>query len=340
MRAGIVGLVFVVTFVLRVWDVQTTFWMVEEQIRDWSLVLTTTRHVFLAGPFYWILWLVRLTLGPLFDNLPHAGAIGQAVLQSAADAVLLLAVWRRSQSLLVAIAAVALAATVSYDLMLSATISPLVVGTALIKIAVALMLFEVPYRSTSGVVATVAVAWSAVLAFGGNIYIVMAIIAMLGGASTANLWTIAVSIALLQVPHALHRGPALPGASADFAHAGLWLFVWSATLLALLMLRWPDTRRFVGPAIVLAAVTLIPVRMSFAPPMRRMPQYAALVEGSRRMARVSQPLREIRARFDLPPTTRSDFLYIALGRQLDPASSWVAVIDSDGSVSYSVNPAQ
>jgi hypothetical protein len=339
MRLAAVAATFVLTFALRVWDVQSTFWMAEEQMRDWTLALTTTRDVFLAGPFYWILWLFRITVGPLFENLPHAGAIGQGILQSAADAALLLAVWRRSQSLVVAIAAVTLVAVVSYDLMLSATISPLVVGSALVKIAVAMILFEVP-SSRSGVIATAAIAWSAVLSFSGNIYVVIAILAMIAGASTRNLWTIAVSIAVLQIPHALHRGPALPGANADFANAGLWLFVWSATLSGVLMLRWSGTRRVVGPAIVLAAITLVPARIAFAPPMRRMPQYATLVEGSRRMARIAQPLREIRTRFDLPPASRSDFLYLALGRRLDPASSWVGVIDSDGSVSYTVSPAQ
>jgi hypothetical protein len=91
---------------------------------------------------------------------------------------------------------------------------------------------------------------------------------------------------------------------------------------------------------ILAAITIVPARLATSAGMRRMPQYGTLVEGSRRMARVAQPLREIRVNFALPPTSSSEFLYTVLGRQIDPASSWVGIIETDGHVSYTISPAQ
>ena len=45
-------------------------------------------HGYTIGPaFYWVLWAIRVVFGPWFENLPHAGGIGQAALQSAVDAL-------------------------------------------------------------------------------------------------------------------------------------------------------------------------------------------------------------------------------------------------------------
>ena len=106
-RRVVLALTFVLTFAIRVRGIERHFWLLEDQIRDWSIALGPLRHLPLVGPpthvggytigpaFYWILWLIRVTIGPWFQNLPHAGGIGEAILQSAADALLLVAVWRR-----------------------------------------------------------------------------------------------------------------------------------------------------------------------------------------------------------------------------------------------------
>lgn len=47
----------------------------------------------IGSAFYWILWCTRAVLGPWFHNLPHSGGIGQALLQSGADALFVMAVW-------------------------------------------------------------------------------------------------------------------------------------------------------------------------------------------------------------------------------------------------------
>src|SRR5262245_41058100 len=106
-HAAIAMLVFLATFVLRVRGVGEHFILLGDQMRDWSIAMRPLVDLPLVGPpthvggytlgpaFYWILWLIRVCIGPFFDNLPHAGGIGQAALQSAADATLLLAIWRR-----------------------------------------------------------------------------------------------------------------------------------------------------------------------------------------------------------------------------------------------------
>src|SRR5437879_753088 len=113
---------FTFTLMIRVSGVGRQFAMLGDQIRDWSIASGPFTKLPLVGPpthfsgytigpaFYWILWLIRITVGPWFDNLPHGGGIGQAILQSGVDAVLLLAVWQRTRSPWIALTAVILVA--------------------------------------------------------------------------------------------------------------------------------------------------------------------------------------------------------------------------------------
>src|SRR5262245_4338819 len=147
-------LVFVVTLALRIRGVSDHFWMLGDQIRDWSIALRPFTELPLVGPpthvggytigpaFYWILWAIRVVVGPWFDNLPHAGGIGQAAVQSAADAMLLIAIWRRTNSPWIAWATVLLVATASFDLSLAALVWNPTMGTALAKIATAAILLD------------------------------------------------------------------------------------------------------------------------------------------------------------------------------------------------------
>src|SRR5262245_39583369 len=122
-RYMIVPVFFLSTLLLRIWGVSTWFWLLGDQIRDWAIALGPFSELPLVGPathvsgytvgpaFYWILWLIRVIVGPWFDNLPHAGGIGQAIIQSGADALLLVAIWTRTRSLLVALATMILVTT-------------------------------------------------------------------------------------------------------------------------------------------------------------------------------------------------------------------------------------
>src|SRR5580765_2633630 len=121
-RLAILVLVFVLALTVRVWGISTRFWLLGDQIRDWSIALGPFKDLPLVGPathvngytvgpaFYWILWAIRVAVGPWFENLPHAGGVGQAILQSVADTLLLLGVWRRTGSIWIAVTSVVLLA--------------------------------------------------------------------------------------------------------------------------------------------------------------------------------------------------------------------------------------
>ncbi len=66
----------------------------------------------------------------------------------------------------------------------------------------------------------------------------------------------------------------------------------------------------------------------------RVPQYEALVKGSRQMIRADIAPRSISASFRLPPTTDADFLFKVMGGRLDPASKVDAEIQPGGGVLY------
>jgi hypothetical protein len=225
-RLALLALTFASTLAIRIQGIDRHFWMLEDQIRDWSIALGPLTQLPLVGPpthiggytigpaFYWLLWLIRITFGPWFQNLPHAGGIGQAALQSAADTLLLLAVWRRTQSVWTGLATVVLVATAGYDLCLSALVWNPTAGTAFAKVATALVLIGWPAHSRAGVAVTAAIAWCAVQCYTGAIFVAIGVFtAMLAvpflardrGVLWRNAAIIAVVVASLQIPWALHQ---------------------------------------------------------------------------------------------------------------------------------------
>jgi hypothetical protein len=227
MAAGVLySLTFALTLFIRVRGISDHFWMLWDQIRDWNIALGAFADLPLVGPpthfrgytigpaFYWILWAMRVTVGPWFDNLPHAGGIGQAILQSAADTLLLGAVWRRTQSVWIALATVILLATSAYDLCLAPLIWNPVMGSILAKTATALVLLDWHRGSLGRVAITAAVAWSAVHAYTGTVYVALSIFAvMLVEPLVRKAWddvgrraaVVAAVVALLQIPLVIHR---------------------------------------------------------------------------------------------------------------------------------------
>lgn len=214
--------VFGATFVLRIWGIDTNFWLLRDQIRDWEAVQGPFSSLPLVGPathvggytigpaFYWILWLIRVTVGPWFDNLPHAGGVGQAALQSAVDVVLLVAVWRHMQSAWIAAAVVTFVATSGFDLSYAGITWNPVVGSTLAKWAVALVLLDWHRGSLLQVAATAAVAWAAAHAYTGAIYVTVSVMGAIVLAPVfrrawrdlrRNLQIVAAIIVVLQIPY-------------------------------------------------------------------------------------------------------------------------------------------
>jgi hypothetical protein len=444
-------LAFSLTLALRVRGIGRHFALLGDQIRDWGLALGPFSELPLVGPathvggytigpaFYWILWTIRVTVGPWFDNLPHGGGIGQAIVQSGADALLLVAVWRRTGSVWMAVAAVVLIATGAYDLALSALIWNPTMGQALAKAATALVLLGWPHRSLAGVAVTTAVAWSAVHAYTGAIFVAIGVFAAVPGGllfqkeyarAARSAAVILLVVAALQVPLVVYQlststeamgavtgsvgrilsGQALPdfrGSWAGFAggftfiqgapftivpgapwHHSTWLawllaacaIIVTAThrrdpallavtivplaltvigyafflghaheayyylslipaavltiLLAFAAIRPPRVAAAVALSLALAALAITPARVRFASTLPRMPEYAALVDGSRRLVERGFPVRAIRTDFPLHHSVNREFIYRILGGRIDASSPVSALISRDGEISY------
>jgi hypothetical protein len=221
LRPAIALLVFALALAIRINGISQHFWLLGDQIRDWAIALRPFSQLPLVGPpthvggytigpaFYWILWTLRVLFGPWFDNLPHAGGIGQAALQSAADAVLLVAIWRRTGSPWIALATIVIAATAAFDVSLASLVWNPPMGAALAKLAMSAVLADWHRRSVVHVAVAAAVAWSAVHAYTGAIFVVLGVfVAMLidplvrgdRRLASRNAAVIAVAVLLLQLP--------------------------------------------------------------------------------------------------------------------------------------------
>jgi hypothetical protein len=436
--------VFALTLTIRIWKIDQHFWLLEDQIREWSIALRPVTQLPLVGPpthvhgytigpaFYWMLWLIRVMVGPWFQNLPHAGGIGQAMLQSAADAMLLAAVWRRTNSVWIALATIVLLATAAYDLCLSALVWNPMMGSALAKMATALVLFKWPDRSAWGVALAAGFAWCAVQAYTGAVFVAIGVFTALLAAPFArgdwkvvrrNAVTVLLVVAVLQVPYVLHQfasqftdsgmsavsgsvGRIITGdeppqfAKSWMGYVGafnfilvfpwrvpwaIWVLVFCAgvvasrfrrdlsllsvtllppiaaiigyafyvgdfldyyyylslmpaavltLMLSVTALRPARITHAVGIAVLFGALAITPARVRVAATLHRMPEYRLLVDGSRKLAQERRRLRSIQTEFTLPPTSDSQFIYDILGGRIDPGSSWIGIIESDGHVIY------
>ena len=107
-----------------------------------------------------------------------------------------------------------------------------------------------------------------------------------------------------------------------------------AIALAMTLPERPMVNHTIGIVLLLAIATVVPTRLRMAGRLHRMPEYAALVRGSRRIAGMGQPMRAVRTAFPLQPTSDPEFLYKILGGRIDRNATWVATIAGDGQVSY------
>ena len=124
---GLLALLFVYLTFARLHEGTSTFLLLRDQMRDWTLALGPFRALPLTGPqstaggaslgpiYYWVLWLTRCLIGPWFNNLPLAGAYGIAVLQGCADLFLFDTIRRRTGSSWVAFAVTLLGATSPHE---------------------------------------------------------------------------------------------------------------------------------------------------------------------------------------------------------------------------------
>jgi hypothetical protein len=434
------GLAFV-----RVRPISETFWLLGDQIRDWTIALGAFRDLPLTGTpsvvggtaigpiYYWTLWAIRHLIGPWTDNLPHAGGIGLSVIQSAADAMLLTALWRRFESFPLALAGVLLLATAPYDLAISAQIWNPALSVALVKISLAAVLLDGAKPALWWSATAMATAWLAVQAHSSAIFVAAPVGAcFVTRQLVARRWAdaaraaaaIALIILVLQIPFLLHvagtgsdtvaparvirdvsytlahpeafrlraaftdvtgawgdillrpahlswfgglflgcaaftlfrwhRDPLLLGATvvppacamAGFATMqGAFHSYWVVSLAPPVVLTFVAAvaglplaaRRIVSATAAIGVCLAAPLRVGESLTVERLPEYGALVRGSREIKRYTEVVRSISTNFPLPPSTDPEFLYRVLGGRITPDAEFGVVIRRSGRIAYTQN---
>jgi hypothetical protein len=109
----------------------------------------------------------------------------------------------------------------------------------------------------------------------------------------------------------------------------------AAVLTIVLALVPPGRAASIVAAAALALVLMeVPARLEYSAKLHKMPEYGALVKGSRRAARQGQPMRAIETEFVMPAPSDVTFVYRILGGRVDPGSPWIAQIKSSGEVEF------
>jgi hypothetical protein len=124
----------------------------------------------------------------------------------------------------------------------------------------------------------------------------------------------------------------------DFLDRYYYLSLMPAAVLTLMLsvtaLRPAALVKAVSISILIGALAIVPARLRVAATLHRMPEYGALVDGSRELIRQRRAMRAIQTEFTLPPTSNSQFVYEILGGHLDRESPLIGIIRSDGRVTY------
>jgi hypothetical protein len=92
--------------------------------------------------------------------------------------------------------------------------------------------------------------------------------------------------------------------------------------------------QIMGAALFAASLAIAPARIAFGRTLHQMPEYGVLLDASRKIARIPQPMRAIHTEFPLPPSTDPEFLYTILGGRIDRASRVTAVVKPDGQIVF------
>jgi hypothetical protein len=223
--------VFAYLLAVRTWNITEIFELLGDQILYWDIALRPWREQPLGGgpssvggttigpAFLWTMWGIRHVVGPWTGNLPHAGGIGLSIIQSAADALLAVAMWKRFRSLALALAVTLFIATAPEDMSLSASIWNPPLAVAFVKMSIASVLFADEGQTLWWVAAATAAAILAVQCHSAAIFFAApAILSLTGreilaGRRTRALHVAGVSAAvvlLLETPYlldlAMNRG--------------------------------------------------------------------------------------------------------------------------------------
>jgi hypothetical protein len=430
--------VFVYLAILRTRNITETFSMLGDQILYWRIALRPWRDLPLGGgpssvggttlgpAFMWTMWLIRHVVGPWTQNLPHAGGIGLSLIQSAADALLLVGIWKRFGSLLLALAVTLAVATAPEEMSISATIWNPPLALAFVKMTMALVLFgDRPNRSVWWPAAATATSVLAVQCHSSAMFFAAPVIAsftirdLLASRRDRALKcaaATAIVVLVLEAPflvdlalHGVRRtsptvvvgnvsytlqnpGSLRPAAAfhalAD-ANGAILLsplsFAWFGTLLVacavvtafrtrhdvtvpcvtivpllaavgafsfwqltfehywfltlvpsaalmigLALTAWRPAAALVATSLVLLIMAAQPSRFDQATKINRLPEYGAIVRGSRDIRRRVAEVRSIEIEFGLPPSTDRNFIYEILGGRVTQTAPYAATIERTG----------
>ena len=269
-------MLFLYVLSIRIYDVSTTFLMLGEQTRDWTIALGGITDLPLTGApstaggrglgpvYYWLLWIGRFTIGAYMDNLPHAGGVFVALLQSIADVWLFVALSRRIHWAL-ALAMSLLIASAPFDIALSSLIWNPPVAEAMIKMATAMALSLTAESPLWQVAMAAALAWFGVQSHLSGIFVAAPLLAAL--AYTRRLKGVAVvaaAVVALQIPFLISvlRDPS-GGAGPTSAIAGItnpqifrpWIAYGSVTgITGNLLIHLYDWYEYTIPMLIAAAI--------------------------------------------------------------------------------------
>ena len=233
-RLGVATLVFAYLVYVRTRGISQSFCLLGDQILYWRMAMgpwsdlplgggpTSVGGTTLGPVFCWVVWLIGKAVGPMTGYLPHAGGIGLSLIQSAADAFILLAVWRRFRSFVFALAVTLLAATSPFDMSLSATIWNPPLAVAFVKSSIACALWRRGEDGWSLDVACVILAWLAVQAHSSAIFFACCLGAglvvrefLMGGWRSAAVCTLTLGGVPVRAADALPIGKAAAANSND-----------------------------------------------------------------------------------------------------------------------------
>jgi len=211
------------SFYFRTYQVTEHFHLLGDQVRDWNWALKpfselprvgtpTSQGGFCLGPiFYWTLWFIRITIGPFYENLPHAGGIGLAAIHSIADGILLLAILKRGIPIIASVAIMLLFVSSPFEASLSGTIWNPGLSVSFVELATAFFLMIPNSHWVFKTLVTSTTAWLAVQSHTQAIFFALSLLVYLivepwivAGWRPAlkRLFIIIAVIGVLQIPYA------------------------------------------------------------------------------------------------------------------------------------------
>jgi hypothetical protein len=108
----------------------------------------------------------------------------------------------------------------------------------------------------------------------------------------------------------------------------------AALTIGLALTAWPPAAPVVSAALALLVLAAQPPRFADAMTLNRLPQYGALVRGSKEIWHRASEVHSLETQLALPPSTDPHFVYEILGGRVTPGAPLAATIDPAGHASF------